>query len=146
MGYMTDFTLEIQIPETELKDTKAARVLFDFINNNVGSLDIDVIAKLIGENLEIFNLGEKPTIEGIMRRLTNISGYDSWDDNGVEQVLYESKWYDHEKDMVKLSKEFPNVIFHLSGDGEEQGDVWKEIYSGGAKQKSLKAKIVFEEE
>jgi len=37
----------------------------------------------------------------------------------------EIKWYDHRKDMLKLSLEFPDVLFTLSGAGEEPGDLWK---------------------
>jgi hypothetical protein len=34
------------------------------------------------------------------------------------------KWYDWEKDMLEVSKEFPKNIFRLSGDGEESDDKW----------------------
>lgn len=55
-----------------------------------------------------------------------------------------TKWYDHEKDMRKLSSLYPNVIFILEGEGEESGDVWKEYYRNGKMQK-CQAKLVFDE-
>lgn len=42
-----------------------------------------------------------------------------------------AKWYDHEKAIIELSKEFPDFVFMLSGDGEEQGDVWKKYFHNG---------------
>jgi hypothetical protein len=44
-------------------------------------------------------------------------------DNGVT-----IKWYEHEEEMLRLSYAFPNTIFILHGEGEEQGDVWKKRF------------------
>lgn len=52
------------------------------------------------------------------------------------------KWYDHIKDMVELSKQFPDVVFELEGDGEESGDMWKEYYKNGLYQ-DCPAQIIF---
>lgn len=41
------------------------------------------------------------------------------------------KWYEHDKDMVNLSKEYPEVIFLLEGEGEEPDDHWRELYYDG---------------
>jgi hypothetical protein len=41
------------------------------------------------------------------------------------------KWYGHQEDMVHLSRAFPLVTFVLSGDGEEQGDVWRKRFRNG---------------
>lgn len=35
------------------------------------------------------------------------------------------KWYDWQKDMEKLAKKFPNILFLLHGDGEESDDIWE---------------------
>lgn len=43
----------------------------------------------------------------------------------------EAKWYDHTYDMVKISKLFPDVIFQLSGEGEERDDMWHEYFHNG---------------
>ncbi|ASR77580.1 hypothetical protein SEA_PARADIDDLES_99 [Streptomyces phage Paradiddles] len=63
-----------------------------------------------------------------------------WLDRGYSQNL---KWYDWEKDMKQLSREWPNVLFILEGDGEETGDLWKAWFRNGEMHK-LEAKIVFE--
>ena len=55
-----------------------------------------------------------------------------------------TKWYDHNEDLTKLSKEFPNHIFLLEGKGEESGDIWKTYYKNG-KLQECKAKMVFPE-
>ena len=41
------------------------------------------------------------------------------------------KWYDYDKNMVKLSKAYPNHVFHIIGDGEESDDNWMEVFFNG---------------
>ena len=41
------------------------------------------------------------------------------------------KWYDHDEDMIALSKQFPDMTFQLNGDGENQGDLWETYYKNG---------------
>jgi len=41
------------------------------------------------------------------------------------------KWYDHDADMVALSKQLPNVLFRLHGIGEEHDDEWVKFYFNG---------------
>jgi hypothetical protein len=52
------------------------------------------------------------------------------------------KWYDHEKDIINLSKKFPNVLIELDGEGEETGDIWK-LYAKGGKTQRVKAELKF---
>jgi len=42
-----------------------------------------------------------------------------------------ASWYDHEEDMLNLSRGFPATIFILRGTGEEQGDMWKKRFING---------------
>jgi len=42
--------------------------------------------------------------------------------------------------MVEYSKRHPKVVFKLSGEGEESGDIWTEYYQDGKMQRE-KAEI-----
>lgn len=53
------------------------------------------------------------------------------------------KWYGHNDDMLRLSERYPMVVFTLSGDGEESGDIWKKYYCAG-KVQVARANISFE--
>jgi len=55
----------------------------------------------------------------------------------------EIKWYEHEKDMRNFSEKHPGVLFKLSGEGEDNGDIWVEYYKNGKMQR-CKADIVIE--
>lgn len=41
------------------------------------------------------------------------------------------KWYESSTDMIALSKEFPEMVFCLYGDGEESDDFWRAYYKDG---------------
>lgn len=55
-----------------------------------------------------------------------------------------ASWYDWKKDMVSLSKEYPNLLFWLEGEGEESGDIWK-AWARNGKVVTSQARIVFDE-
>lgn len=64
--------------------------------------------------------------------------YNAW----VDQTD-RTKWYDHDDFMKKLSKQFPNVVFILEGEGEGPEDIWKKYYKDG-KVQVARAKITFD--
>lgn len=46
----------------------------------------------------------------------------------------ECKWYEHEREMRDLSKEFPDIVFKLHGEGEDNEDVWDKYFVNGKMQ------------
>ena len=89
--------------------------------------------------------------------------YDEETDSAIEEELFEyvsenkaefkefiyaiigknaCAWYNHEIDMIKLSKKFPRVIFTLLGKGDETFDLWKKYFYKGMMQ-IAKAEVTF---
>lgn len=64
------------------------------------------------------------------------------DDNG--DTNESCKWYEHERDLRSFSSKHSGVLFMLSGEGEEAGDLWHEYYKDGKMQR-CKAVITFDE-
>jgi hypothetical protein len=54
------------------------------------------------------------------------------------------KWYDHEKDMLAMSLQFPAVTFTLEGQGEEPEDRWRKQFKNG-KMREVRAVLTFPE-
>jgi hypothetical protein len=47
------------------------------------------------------------------------------------------KWYDWEDDMRRYSLLHPDVLFTISGEGEETGDIWKAYIKNGKVQEEV---------
>ena len=45
-----------------------------------------------------------------------------------------AKWYEHDRDMLLLSKRFPGVLFTLHGYGDDVEDIWYTYYLDGKMQ------------
>lgn len=70
--------------------------------------------------------------------LEDISGY------SYEEIQGDSiKWYTADENMLEASKMYPDVIFELSGNGEEKEDIWRTYYKNGKKH-DAKVSITFE--
>jgi hypothetical protein len=61
--------------------------------------------------------------------------------DGIE---VECKWYDHVDDMKRISSKHPEVLFTLTGEGEEPGDLWVKYFKAG-KVQVAKARIDYED-
>lgn len=44
------------------------------------------------------------------------------------------KWYSNEEDMREVSKQFPDVLFCLHGEGDDSDDIWDEYFLNGRSQ------------
>lgn len=80
--------------------------------------------------------------EEIIAKLEEISG-DNWDGGDGEYYTY-GKWYESSSDLIELSKQYPEILFTLEGDGEEYNDFWKMYVQNGKKQETF-GNIVYED-
>lgn len=61
------------------------------------------------------------------------------DDGGTSQDV---SWYCADDHLKEFSKQYPDVLFTLRGEGEESGDMWILYVKNGKSQKE-RAKITF---
>ena len=82
---------------------------------------------------------DKAIPEDFDEKFEQITDYSIYD-----MELLNVKWYDHKDDMLKISKEYPDILFTVDGDGEDQGDVWREYYKNGRMQR-VEPKVIWPE-
>lgn len=61
---------------------------------------------------------------------------------GIDVFNEEYSWYDHEEDMLHISKTNPDVLMILTGEGEKSGDIWRDVYLNGEQVSSWKLEVV----
>ena len=61
--------------------------------------------------------------------------------NGFGKHMME--WWDHELEMKRLSRKYPEVLFCLEAVGENARDLWKKYFKNG-KMQDCQAKITFD--
>lgn len=44
-------------------------------------------------------------------------------------------WYNYKEDMVEVSKNVPDVLFCLTGEGDRNGDIWDHYFLNGKSQR-----------
>ena len=85
---------------------------------------------------------ELKIMKAIMAKICDCSPEAIADDE-AEYCFYEAyKWYDHNKDMIEISKQFPDILFILDGTGEDHEDIWRTYYHNG-KYEETYARIAF---
>lgn len=52
-------------------------------------------------------------------------------------------WVNWSRDLMNFSKEYPDVLFLLSGEGEENADLWRAYFRNG-KMQLCEAKITYD--
>ena len=89
----------------------------------------------VNDNLESLSADQFLAIQNFVET-TKVGGFsyldDVWRGKGSQLT-----WYDHRKDMVKLSAIFPDVLFTLWGCGQGADDNWKEYYLRGKCQVAI---------
>ena len=75
--------------------------------------------------------------EEVADAIEETSGY-SWYGRSMN-----GKWYDWHVHCTAVSKQFPDELITVEGDGEEQGDQWKAYFKNG-KSQVCKAIVTFE--
>ncbi len=75
--------------------------------------------------------------------LEEVTGYD-WEhvSGNTWRTTDSCKWYSSDEDMKNFSKQYPNKLFILEGEGEESGDLWKEYFKNG-KFVHYQAELIF---
>ncbi len=54
-----------------------------------------------------------------------------------------TKWYDYERDILLISKEFPDVFITVNGHGEEEDDIWIQYFYNGKSTPKYYAEIIY---
>jgi len=76
-------------------------------------------------------VAELESVEQLEDTLSEISGYTI----KIGEPTDEIKWYDHEEDVTRLSKAYPDLVFKLTGRGEGDGmyylDYWCKFFRNG---------------
>lgn len=75
----------------------------------------------------------------VITTLQEISGYSGW----YQGSLDSAKWYSWKEHLKEASLKHPDTLITLSGEGEENGDIWQ-AYAKNGKLQVSKATITFE--
>lgn len=111
MGYRTEFTLYI----SDIDEKALAYVVYPYLQEK------DLLGYVFEDDpYEVLPWNQKADPERKERKL-------GW----VFPSRYEAKWYDFADDMIELSRRVPNATFMLYGQGELNGDQWREYFKNG---------------
>lgn len=59
-------------------------------------------------------------------------------------AFYEGKWYEWESESINITRNYPNILIEIYGEGEESGDIWKARVRDGQCER-IKGKIIFDD-
>lgn len=142
MGYYTSFNLNVEL---QTPDEQRSVVTIESIKQELlSSKKIDK-TKLL-QQLEALEGNGVIVLEpeDIIRKFRDFSDGARYAINSDGDTQERTKWYDYQSDLVEFSKQFPEWLFTLKGEGEESGDIWK-LYVLNGKSQKAEARIVFDE-
>lgn len=58
----------------------------------------------------------------------------------LKGMEFNAKWYHYDRDMLSVSKRFPELLFVIEANGEESGDIWRAYFRNG-KQKRIEPEM-----
>ena len=81
-------------------------------------------------NLSLEDVYDPKIEDGVRAKLHELEviGYALSEDLGGYDSV---KWYDHDEDMLEVSRAFPDVHFVLHGEGDNTEDIWETHCLGG---------------
>lgn len=85
-----------------------------------------------------FQIKTIPHNEEAVEHLKDVSGYGYWDSDSLS-----AKWYSYEEDTITASKQYPEVLYCVTGEGEERDDNWIFYAKAGEWERCL-GTIVYE--
>lgn len=97
----------------------------------------DYTLKVRDKNFNSISTNELRKIADELKEFTNYSF-----ENSNIISLYDAKWYNAQSDMKEFSKNYPNYIFCLYGNGEEEDDIWVHYFKNG-KSTGADAEIIY---
>lgn len=87
-----------------------------------------------------FKVSSEPAVSMLDKILKEETEYDFEDGRSTDSI----KWYDHAEDMKRISLQIPNTLFTVDGNGEENGDIWRNFFKDGKMGGGL-AELVYPE-
>lgn len=119
MGYNTYY--ELSIDDTQFKNENEKNKNAEIKEIQESNISDTLKEKLIGEINNSYK-SSFVTQDDVVEFLTY---------NPFEE---ECKWYEHTEDMRNVSKKYRNVLFILTGNGEEPDDMWVKYFVNGKVQ------------
>lgn len=90
--------------------------------------------------------GNQDLLPALAHKISSLSEQSFCAEDG--EIIHEGviKWYESTEQLMKISslEPFSSLLILVYGEGEEQGDIWKEYFMNGKCQR-LEGKIVFPE-
>lgn len=74
--------------------------------------------------------GTKPN-DNYIREVNEIAGEEKLTELSKSPYAEWVIWYEHDDDMMEMSRRYPELTFVLTGAGENPGDEWKKYYKNG---------------